>query len=119
MAGSDTLDVLAREIGLALQELQAELANEGLFAFATKLGVGLPDAVASAPAVVTAADDLAAAAGQLAGADGAEQLIPAIAHATAALDELQNALSTAVANAQLDPDVRAQLTDFAEQLAVR
>jgi hypothetical protein len=119
MAGSDTLDVLARQIGLALQDLQAELANQGLFAFATKLGVGLPDAVASAPAVVTAADDVATAAGRLAAADGAEQVVPAIAQTAAALDRLQNALSAAVADAQLAADVRAQLTDFAEQLAAR
>ena len=69
--------------------------------------------------MVTAADDVAAAAGQLAAADGAEQLLPAIARTAAALDRLQNALSAAVAGAQLAADVRAQLADFAEQLAAR
>ncbi|WP_048553796.1 hypothetical protein, partial [Nostocoides japonicum] len=62
MAG--TLDTLAHQIGLALQQLEAELADEGLFTFAGTLGVRLPDAVSRAPAVLTAADRLAAAAGR-------------------------------------------------------
>jgi len=119
MAGSDTLDVLARQIGLALGELQAELADAGLLTLAGRLGVGLPGTVASAPAVVSAAGDLGAAAGQLAAADGAEQLIPAIARTVLTLDRLQGALSEAVAGAALAADVRAQLAGFAEQLAAR
>ncbi|WP_048554137.1 DUF6603 domain-containing protein, partial [Nostocoides japonicum] len=59
------------------------------------------------------------AAGRLAAADGADQLVPAIADTTAALDSLQEALVAAVASAQLAADVQTQLADFAEQLAVR
>jgi hypothetical protein len=119
MAGPDSLDVLARQIGLALEQLASELANEGLFTFAGNLGVRLPDSVASAPAVVTAADAAGAAAGQLAAARGAEQRVPAIINTATAVDRLQAALSSAVTAAPLAPDVRAQLASFAGELARR
>lgn len=116
---TDTLETLAHQIGLALQQLESELADEGFFTFASTLGVRLPDLVSGSPAVVSAADQLGSAAGQLSAADGAAQLLPAIADTTAALDRLQTALSTAIASSSMAADVQTQLTDFAGQLAVR
>jgi hypothetical protein len=132
-----TLQIIGRQLGQALALLEGELADGGLQDLLAELGLRLPTELATADALVTAAESAAAeAAGlgprleDLATAVEADdlvavlaataQVVEAIAATVAALDALGDALHAVTATATvLSPAQRAQIDAFASILPGR
>lgn len=135
MAGeAGTLELLARELGKALQPLEDRLASENALTFITQLGVRLPSAVAedaqlgsSIAATATAAGALGPAIDALVTAieaDDATQIVSAgialigkvrdvVTNGTRAADALHAAIAAA---SGLTPAQEAELETFATDL---
>ena len=131
-----TLQALARQIGLALGLLEDELTRSGLQGLLAKLGLRLPDDLAAAGQVDTAAQAAAseaAALGPLVGAlataaeaddlaailTASAQLLDKITATLSAVDALSTALHAAAATTALTEAQRAQLTAFVDALPAR
>lgn len=131
-----TLQVLAIQLGLALELLEDELGNAGLSDFLAKLGVRLPPELAGvqalADAAETAATDAAALAPLLQALAAAvaaedlsaippatEQVIAQIAATIGAVDTVAAEFHTAIAASALTAEQQAELTTFAETVSER
>lgn len=132
-----TLQVVARQLGLALGLLEDELTRSGLQGLLAKLGLRLPDDLAVAGQLDTAAQSAAADAAalgplvdSLAAAVDADDIAAIITATTQLLDKITStvsavdALSAALRDVgtgatALTPDQRAQIAAFADALGPR